>query len=167
MDKYDLRELADWVHQLNKSNRHRKISCWQLKERLGGFYRKSILKNAYYVIVEDELPFPKHLPFINPQLIADLSQMDAITYRDTYYIKRKFASDIRLHFHELVHVIQWDRLGVKKFLTRYLSEIQANGYQNAPLELIAHELDTAYSNAPSNHFDVKKIVKADLRNNKS
>lgn len=38
------------------------------------------------------------------------------TYKDTYFIKRQNCFDESLHFHELVHVVQWDYLGVEKFL---------------------------------------------------
>ncbi|WP_261858261.1 hypothetical protein [Photobacterium sanguinicancri] len=51
------------------------------------------------------------------------------------------ALDLRLHFHELVHVSQWNALGAIGFLQRYISEVQTLGYAEAPLEKIAYTFD--------------------------
>ncbi|MDO6528339.1 hypothetical protein Q4519_22185, partial [Motilimonas sp. 1_MG-2023] len=53
----------------------------------------------------------------------------------------QFAADLRLHFHELVHVAQGGHLGAIAFMERYITEIQSSGYHEAPLEKRAYDLD--------------------------
>src|ERR1035441_4844485 len=43
------------------------------------------------------------------------SDMAGITYLDTYFVRADNARAESLHFHELVHVIQWWLLGPEKF----------------------------------------------------
>lgn len=70
--------------------------------------------------------------------------VSGITYNDTYYVERKAAQELRLHFHELVHVLQWRLLTPQGFINRYIREIQSYGYDNAPLEKMAYTLDAHY-----------------------
>lgn len=78
-----------------------------------------------------------------PGLSRTLVDMDVagITYNDTYYIKKEAANELRVHFHELVHVLQWRELAPQGFIERYIREIQYFGYNNAPLEKMAYALD--------------------------
>ena len=66
-----------------------------------------------------------------------------ITYKNTYYIHRS-AVKLRLHFHELVHVIQWKELGARIPQALHSKEIQTFGYERAPLEKMAYQLDAHY-----------------------
>jgi hypothetical protein len=43
---------------------------------------------------------------------------DGITYNDIYYVRRDVA-DPAVHFHEIVLVVQYRRLGVDRFLWAY------------------------------------------------
>lgn len=70
--------------------------------------------------------------------------VDGITYNDTYYVKKEVANRLDLHFHELVHVLQWRVLSMKGFIQRYLSEIQTVGYDKAPLEVMAYSLQECF-----------------------
>ena len=45
-----------------------------------------------------------------------------------------------LHFHELVHVIQWRLLGSEKFLALYADGLERFGYRKSPLEVMAFGL---------------------------
>jgi hypothetical protein len=71
--------------------------------------------------------------------------VDGITYKDTYYIKQHCADNLRLHFHELVHVAQWKQLGAVNFIQRYINEINYYGYSKAPLEAMAYLCDAHFS----------------------
>jgi len=46
---------------------------------------------------------------------------DGITYLDSYFSKRRAADAESLHFHELIHVVQWRLLGAEFFLAMYAS----------------------------------------------
>ena len=43
-----------------------------------------------------------------------------ITYKNTYYILPNAVHNLRVHFHELVHVVQWRELGAHAFIMRYI-----------------------------------------------
>lgn len=49
-----------------------------------------------------------------------------------------------LHFHELVHVIQWRLLGPEGFLALYADGLERFGYRNSPLEVMAYELQDKF-----------------------
>ncbi|KQA12395.1 hypothetical protein XM60_17575 [Vibrio cholerae] len=84
--------------------------------------------------------------------------VDGITYKNLYFVKPHMASNLALHVHELVHVAQWSMLGVQGFITRYISEVSSLGYNNAPLELMAYEIDNKFQNG-TEVFDILGIVK--------
>jgi hypothetical protein len=66
--------------------------------------------------------------------------MAGITYLDTYFVRADHIHDESLHFHELVHVIQWRLLGPEEFLERYADGLERFGYRNSPLEVMAYDL---------------------------
>jgi hypothetical protein len=84
-----------------------------------------------------------------------------ITYNDTYYVKKEAANELRLHFHELVHVLQWRELGTQGFIERYIREIQDFGYDNAPLEKMAYALDGHYQ-SEGRRLSVEQFVRENL-----
>lgn len=55
------------------------------------------------------------------------------------FIARERWGDLDLIAHELVHVAQYEMLGIETFLQRYLRECLTVGYWNAPLEIEARE----------------------------
>jgi hypothetical protein len=70
----------------------------------------------------------------------------AITIGPLVSVRRRAAGDARLLRHELVHVEQWRRLGVARFLRRYLGaylrwRLRRHGHRGAylrvPLEIEA------------------------------
>ena len=63
-----------------------------------------------------------------------------ITFKDTYFVKAAEAKRESLHFHELVHVVQWAHLGVEKFLAAYAAGLANQGYRHSPLEVMAYNL---------------------------
>jgi len=63
-----------------------------------------------------------------------------ITYLNTYFVRDDRARDESLHFHELVHVIQWRLLGPEKFLALYAVGLERFGYRKSPLEVMAFNL---------------------------
>ena len=46
--------------------------------------------------------------------------------------------------HELVHVLQWRRLGPEKFLALYADGLERFGYRNSPLEAMAYDLQDRF-----------------------
>ncbi len=77
-----------------------------------------------------------------------------ITYLDTYFVRADEAQSESLHFHELVHVIQWRLLGPEKFLALYADGLERFGYRNSPLEVMAYELQERFEREQQ-PFDVE------------
>ena len=84
-----------------------------------------------------------------------------ITYLDTFFVRANQASDESLHFHELVHVIQWRILGLEGFLTAYANGLERFGYRDSPLEAMAYDFQARFD-ARETAFEVAAEVEARL-----
>ncbi|MBE0468275.1 MAG: hypothetical protein IBX55_02035 [Methyloprofundus sp.] len=152
--------INTWIDGALSESLPKRICCSCFATELSGYYSKDLLSRAYFVVV-DELPLPTFLAHENPLFKGFLEMdMDAITYKNTYFIKARRANNMTLHFHELVHVIQWELLGAENFVERYLSELEAYGYDEAPLERMAYGLQGAYEKGQA--FSVEYMIKSDL-----
>lgn len=83
-----------------------------------------------------------------------------ITYLNTYFLSATEAWDESLHFHELVHVIQWQHLGPDRFLAAYaagylLAKSQhKDPYRDNLLEVMAYDLQAHFhSNGQSGNVE--------------
>ena len=66
----------------------------------------------------------------------------AITAGYGIIVRADCVNDLRLIVHELVHVAQYERLGIADFLRAYIGQLNEHGYNEAPFELEA-EIKTA------------------------
>jgi hypothetical protein len=57
-----------------------------------------------------------------------------ITLGHAIYLRRDWLNDRALLVHELVHVTQYERLGMRGFLQAYVEECVRPGYPHGPLE---------------------------------
>jgi hypothetical protein len=112
--------------------------------RLSQCYPKDLLERSKVVSV-DRVPYPPVDKFGLPEF-ASIQQMEfaGITFKDTFFIQRGRESDELLHFHELVHVVQWARMGVSNFLLAYGLGMFQYGYENSPLEAMAYGLQHGF-----------------------
>ena len=108
--------------------------------RLSLYYDKDTLTTSK-VIPVTRVPVPP-LSAMGLARFVEFEQMDmaGITYLDTYFVRADHIHDESLHFHELVHVIQWRLLGPEEFLERYADGLERFGYRNSPLEVMAYDL---------------------------
>lgn len=112
--------------------------------RLSQYYDPALLTSSKMVMVS-HVPMPPLLA-MGLDRFKDFEQMDAggITYLDTYFVRDDHAQVESLHFHELVHVIQWRLLGPEKFLMRYADGLERFGYRNSPLEVMAYDFQERF-----------------------
>jgi hypothetical protein len=83
--------------------------------------------------------------------------MTAITFVDTVVSHEAFID--RLLFHELVHVVQYEKLGLPEFAAKYVTGFLSGGsYEAIPLEMNAYELDARFAAAPTTVFSVEAEV---------
>ena len=97
--------------------------------------------------------------------VIDFSQGSGIVFIDTIVIPRKGKRwgplPLPLVFHELVHVVQYDHVGVEEFISRYVQGWLAHGqqYESIPIERQAYELQGRYEADPSSGFSVVDHVR--------
>ncbi len=95
------------------------------------------------VLYVDELPFPEDtkLAELARSIGLDSPQMAGLTFGYGVYIKH--GNKVLLS-HELIHVRQYEGMGVEGFMKRYLLEISVMGYRSAPLEVEAYKGAISY-----------------------
>ena len=130
-------------------------------KRLPGFFSTALLAHTKVVTLE-HVPVPPLVAMGLPEF-AGFEQGDyaGITYKDTYFLQNSQAPNESIHFHELVHVVQWGHLGVERFLLAYAAGLAANGYRNSPLEAMAYTLQE-YFDQNGKPGDVETAVKNKL-----
>lgn len=153
--------IEEWIDLTNERFFNQRQSCELFTRDFAGFYSEEFLSNSYFVVV-DSIPKPE-FPEIRQAGLSDFLDMEVqgITYKNTYYIVPRVAQDLRLHFHELVHVAQWKTLGTIGFLQRYISEVQSVGYNEAPLEKLAYAFDRHFSQG-GKKVDVPSYVESKI-----
>ena len=127
------------------------------------FFPSSVLNSArLLVLTGDRVGNPPFYPQLvrmgfEPAALPNFSLMAAITFVDTVVSHEKFTD--RLLFHELVHVVQYEKLGLAEFANKYVRGFLNGGsYDGIPLEMNAYELDARFAGAPTKAFSVTDEV---------
>jgi hypothetical protein len=130
--------------------------------RLPLFYSNDLLSRTKVVFV-DRCPVPP-LSAIGLSQFVDFENMNAsgITYLDTYFVLWHEAERESLHFHELVHVVQWQVLGPERFLALYADGLERHGYRNSPLEVMAYDHEARF-NSGTTPYSVEAEVRQQLQ----
>jgi hypothetical protein len=159
--KYPL--ILGWIEQTLASHAAQARSVATLGfRRLPGYFQPELLQRARVVYVE-RVPKPP-LSAIGLHQFADFENrvMDGITYLDTFFVRMDAQGRESLHFHELVHVIQWETLGPEGFVRAYADGLDRIGYRQSPLEVMAYTLESVFRNSAS-PFDAATIVREQLQ----
>ena len=129
--------------------------------RLPLYFDPTSLDTAKFIPI-DRVPMPP-LSAMGLDRFAVFEQGDfnGVTYVDRYFIKRTVMTEEALHFHELIHVIQWRSLGPEGFLAAYANGLDEFGYENSPLEKMAHDAEASFKRS-SVIFDAEKFVAEQL-----
>lgn len=157
-----LPEIKAWVEQTVAAHRSASQPVASLRfPRLNHFYTNNTLARAR-VVTLPRVPMPPLISMGLPEF-AGFEQMNAagITYLDTFFVQNGFARDESLHFHELVHIVQWRFLGPDRFLTAYALGHLSGGYEQNPLEQVAYQLQARFDrNEPA--FDAEALIRRHL-----
>lgn len=133
--------ILNWIQQTLDAHAHERRAVSSFKfSRLPRYFSEGLLNTAS-VVPTDRLPVPPLLA-LGLWEFADFENqpLSGITYNDTYFLQRSaVAIDESLHFHELVHVVQWEVLGPKDFLLLYAAGLAGHGYRRCPLEAMAFD----------------------------
>jgi hypothetical protein len=104
--------------------------------------------NSARAQITDDLPFPPVSSYGVPEFEAMASMpLAGITFGDLYFVRPTHSFEA-IHFHELIHVLQWGALGVREFLLTYALGFVQNGYAGNPLEQIAFDCQARFATGP-------------------
>lgn len=113
------------------------------KDAMCPFFRETVLDLTRLVVRSRERvsnpPFYGQLvqKGFSPADLPDFAHMAAITFVDTVVSHEPFTD--RLLFHELVHVVQYKKLGLADFASKYVRGFLSGGsYEAIPLEMNAY-----------------------------
>src|SRR5689334_1073927 len=115
-----LPEVRNWIEQTLAAHRPEARSAASYKfPRLPQFFTPVFLEMSFVVMVP-RVPVPPFTSLGLPEL-AEFEKMNhpAITFRNTYFVTENAAYQEPVHFRELVHVLQWQQLGIDGFLTAF------------------------------------------------
>lgn len=94
------------------------------------------------VLVLEDFPMPSDKLLLDKAKSYGLgsSSEGARTMGNIIMIKPVYKEYSVIISHELVHVLQQERLGIEDFIKRYIIEMEIMGYTRSPLELEAYKL---------------------------
>ena len=131
--------ISKWIQETLDAHagKAKPVASFQFP-RLPRYFSEQLLTTTS-VVITDHLPRPP-LSALGLSAFSSFEKqaMRAITYLDTYFLEPGAATDESMHFHELVHVVQWQVLGPKNFLLLYADGLTKRGYLECPLEAIAY-----------------------------
>lgn len=131
------------------------------------FFNEGILKTTLFFHKTDgHLQSPAFLTELEEKGVSfPLDRLQAITLQDV--VVTFGEAEPRVLFHELVHAVQYQKLGLKQFAYKYMKGLLARGsYERIPLEVNAHALDELYSRDPSQPFSVESEIQRWINENR-
>jgi hypothetical protein len=153
-----LRRLLDalplmerWMEALRARHEEESVAASELGlRRLFDHFPRRVLDETR-VVTATELPFPPVATYRLPEVEAMArAPMSGITFGNMYFVRPDASEGV--HVHELVHVVQWDALGVSDFLLTYAVGLVQYGYAQSPLEAIAFELQQRFERSALRGF---------------
>ena len=127
------------------------------------FFPSSVLTSVrLLVLAGNRLSNPPFYPQLiqmgfEPAGLPNFSLMAAITFVDTVVSHEPFNDGLLVH--ELVHVVQYEKLGLEGFAAKYVRGFLSGGsYDGIPLEANAYELGARFAGAPTKPFSVSDEV---------
>jgi hypothetical protein len=159
-----IQQVAEYIGQQRQTYRGRAVPLdSHQKSAMQPFFPATALDSTRVVVLAGERvsnpPFYGELMKIGFEAasLPDFALMAAITFVDTVVSHEAFTD--RLLFHELVHVVQYEKLGVAEFAAKYVRGYLSGGsYEAIPLEINAYELDARFAGAPTRAFSVADDV---------
>jgi hypothetical protein len=150
--------LRDWIQaELIASAQATQTIVSRGFSRLPLYFTEKTFASTKVVLV-DPLPMPP-LSSMGLARFADFERgdFDGITYFNTIFLKPTQSNNETMHFHELVHVVQWRLLGPDRFLLSYANGLECFGYRQSPLEVMSYDAEAAFASSTA-IFNVEKMV---------
>ncbi len=161
---------GDWIARLREQHRaDGQAIPIEFRQTLARFFPQHTLDRVRLRTV-DRIPNPDFYADLVAQrrpVPIDFSDMLGLTLFDTVLVSRDSTSMrstdySALLFHEMVHVVQYEHLGLNRFVSEYVNGwAQADfDYYCIPLEQQAYSLEKRFRDAPTAEFSVREEVQA-------
>lgn len=127
------------------------------RAQLAAHFPANILDRARLARVKhlQNPPFYVRLEQMGFRNLPQFRGMAAVTFVDIVVAQQEFTPP--LIFHELVHVVQYQELGLDKFAELYVRGFLETGeYLSIPLERVAYHLEGLFRLRPDLKIDVEK-----------
>jgi len=154
--------VRSWVDDVVNEHAARAIRASELDfGRLDGYFSEAVLQGTRVASV-DRIPIPPLSSFGLPEFAAvEQMAVAGITFKDLCLIHQSLASE-SVHFHELVHAVQWRALGVDDYMLTYAVGLLQYGYAQNPLEVVAYDLQSQFDrHLPA--ADAEAIITSEAR----
>lgn len=162
-----IRDAKAWIDQQRVTHRETAASVSDDDRRqLGIHFDAYALEMARFKRVST-IENPEFLEAIKKRGLPvpyDFSRNRGICFQDTILTSDTFqppqGKRLGLLFHQLVHVVQYQILGVDRFLERYLGGWLDGGFEyfDIPLERQAYELQRRFESSSQQLFSVRHVV---------
>lgn len=152
--------LVNWAKGIREQYRDSGASIDEFGfARLVDFFRPATLERVR-VIVCDELPLPGKLPteYAGREEIEAMNLSSAAFGSDFYFIKRGYEQREAEHFHLLVHNVQFEVLGPKRYALAYMAGLITQGQAENPLDEMAVRYERRFERGAL-PFDAEGMVR--------
>lgn len=161
-----IRQVAGYIDEQRQTHRPRAVPLDPNQtEVMLPFFPVATLETARLVVLAKERvgnpPFYGALKKMGfgAGSLPDFAAMTAITFVDTVVSHGPLTNGVLLH--ELVHVVQYEKLGLMDFAVKYVRGFLRGGsYDAIPLERNAYELDGRFTAEPTKPFSAADAVQA-------
>lgn len=155
--------IREWIETTLKINsmRTRSVGSFDFP-RLHQYFGSELLEEAKVVVVDRCAVPPLSALGLSQFRDFEIMRPAGITYCDTYFVVTDEAARESLHFHELIHVIQWRVLGMERFVALYADGLEAHGYERSPLEVMAYDHEARFKADPR-PYDVMAAIRSQLK----
>ncbi len=136
--------VREWIDDVLEKHKRETVVVGSLGFRgLPQHFSQQLLDKAKVISVPS-VPFPPLRKLGLPELWhMERMPLAGVTYMDTFFVQESQRSESP-HFHEFVHVVQWERLSVDNFLLKYGVGLVQFGYDGSPLEQMAYLLQQSF-----------------------
>lgn len=156
-----------WVRSEREAYRPRALPLSdEERSRLGGYFPREVLDRARVATVKgfENPEFFSVFATYGEPIPVDLRRASGLALVDTILMARAVggaSSRDRLLFHELVHLVQYQVLGLEAYIEGYVESWAENGrsYRSIPHESQAFELASRFSSG-AEPFSVEREVRA-------
>lgn len=155
--------LTEWIRSTLEHYKTESKPVLDFKFANLGLYFSLETLNLAKVVAVNKVPVPPLSNIFGIKQLSDFEKRNyaGITYIDTYFLVSEQIHNETLHFHELVHIIQWNYLGVDGFLKVYGISILRDGYLNNVFEKMAYRHQRLFEQK-ADPYDIEKTVQKEI-----